>query len=94
MPDANHRRDTVLRGNSAWVTTASIAVAPAAVSAFAQAIMVPPEETISSTIKAGRPAMSAGSVKSISTERSPRRIFLRNRVIEPEPAGEIAHPGP
>ena len=48
-------------GNSACVTTTSMAVAPAAVSALAQAMMVPPDETMSSTISAGRPAMRAPS---------------------------------
>ena len=38
-------------GNSAWVTMASIVVAPAAANALAQAIRVPPEETTSSTIR-------------------------------------------
>ena len=35
-------------------------VAPAAASALAQAMMVPPDETISSTIRTGRPANMAG----------------------------------
>ena len=36
-----------------------------------------------------------GSSKAISTERSPRRVFLRNCVYEtPSKPGEIAHPGP
>jgi hypothetical protein len=46
-------------GNRACVTTASMTVASVAVSALAQATMVPPDETMSSTIRAGRPAMQA-----------------------------------
>lgn len=80
-------------GNSACVTTASIVVAPAVVSALAQAIMVPPEETISSTIKVGRPAMDARSGNLISTEAVTATDFLRNYVRKPKPAGEIADPG-
>ena len=34
-----------------------------------------------------------GSANSISTERSPRRVFLRNGMRQSEPAGEIADPG-
>ncbi len=52
-------------------------------SAFAQAIKVPPDETISSTSSTGRPATSAGSAKPISTERSPRRIFCATVCASP-----------
>ena len=86
-------RGRALPGNSACVTMASIIVAPAAVNALAQAIMVPPEETISSTIKAGRPGNSMASPgNAISTERSPRRVFCATVCESPKPAGEIADP--
>src|SRR5450759_4001828 len=62
-------------GNKACAMMASTAVAPAAASALAQAIRVPPDETISSTSSTGRPATDAGSARPISTARSPRRIF-------------------
>ena len=62
-------------GNSAWVMTASIVAAPAAASALAQVINVPPEETMSSTSSTGRPANLARSANPMSTERSPRRVF-------------------
>src|SRR5665647_543392 len=70
-------------GNSACVITASTAVAPAAVSALAQAIRVPPEATISSTSNTGRPATGSASAKLISTERSPRRILWATACASP-----------
>ena len=70
-------------GNSACVMTASMAVAPAAVSALAQVVRVPPEETISSTSNTGRPAIRAASAKLISTERSSRRIFCATLCANP-----------
>ena len=59
----------------------------------AQAISVPPDDTMSSTSRAGRPANSFGSAKAISTERSPRRVLRATACVNAEPAGEIAHPG-
>jgi len=47
----------------------------ASVSDLAQAVKVPPEETMSSTRSTGRFNNKAGSTKAISTERSPRRVL-------------------
>ena len=81
-------------GNNAWVMTASIAVAPADCSAFAQAATVAPEDTMSSTSSAGRLARRAGSGK-VDLDRAVAAAALaRDRVIKPEPGREIAHPRP
>ena len=57
-------------GNSACITTASIEVAPDDASASAQAISVPPEETISSMTSTGRRRNSAGSERqSVPSDR-------------------------
>src|ERR1035437_3941948 len=79
-------------GNRACVITASIALAPAALSAFAQAIKVPPDETISSTSSTGRPATDAGSGNQLYTARSPRRIFCATACASPSrPARSLTH---
>ncbi len=93
IPASNSVR-TSSGGNSAWVTTASTVAAPAAYSAFAHVVSVPPDETMSSTSSTGRPANSAGSAKLIATERSLRRVFWRDRVLQVEPAREIGDPRP
>ena len=58
------------------MTIASTEMAPAAMTARAQDCIVPPDETMSSTSRAGRPFKTFGSSRAISTERSPRRVFL------------------
>ena len=78
--------------NSAWVTMASTEVAPAAMTLRAQAIIVLPEETISSTMSTARPATAFGSSRTILTERSSRRAFRATVWVTPSSASKSCHP--
>ena len=54
---------------------------------------MPPEETISSTKSTGRPANRAVGERNFDRAIAAARL-LRHRVIQAQPAREIAHPGP
>ena len=80
---ANSVRSSAL--NRAWVMMTSIAVAPAAASALAQAIKVPPEETMSSTRSTGRPASK--DLSKIRSQPCGRRGASFAQPRDPFPAG-------